>query len=142
MNRRTALATTATALASLAIAPMAFAGNGEQKQDGTGRNCDMTCLPYLHSPGTIVDKSLLVEVRLKQIEIGITAREMIDFIGFSPSFIRQMPRSNENCVSYIFESKDGKVVYDNFSYENAIFIFDIDLASQKVVYCMKFGPLN
>lgn len=48
MNRRTALAATATALASLALSPMtALAGNGEQKQDGSGGNCDMTCLPNL-----------------------------------------------------------------------------------------------
>lgn len=142
MNRRSVITAGAIAAASMAISPIAMAaGNGEQKQDGSGGNCDMTCIPYLPSPGTIVDKSLLIEDKLKQIEIGMTAREMIDFVGCSPSFIRKMPNAGKNCVSYIFELNDGKVVYDSFDFDVALYIFDIDLVSQKVVYCMNVPPL-
>lgn len=91
ISRKEAISIGASAAMGMLFPTAAFAGNGEQKQDGSGGNCDMTCLPYLPSPGTIVDKSLLIEDRLLKVQPGMTARNMIDLIGVPPCKIEFTP---------------------------------------------------
>ena len=124
MNRRTALATIATALASMAISPMAMAaGNGAQKQDGSGGNCDMTCLPIFPSPGTIIDKSLLIKERLQQVQPGMTAREMIDFIGILP---------NEIVFNVGSDASEDQAIYKFIWPQDYVYYFTIKLENQVI----------
>lgn len=124
INRRTALSAGVTALASMAISPMAMAaGNGVQKQDGSGGNCDMTCLPIFPSPGTIIDKSLLIEERLLEVQPGMTARNMIDIIGMPPCKIEFTPDFTVICYRYDSETHSLSCNYSVF----------VDAATQCVV---------